>query len=282
VFDDGGPVPASDQEARDVPGAAGEARDATRRPDGASTAGRLGIDVGGSGIKAAPVDLETGELTAERCRIETPDPATPDAVADVVARIVDRFDDHRGPIGCTFPAVVKNGVVLTASNVDDDWLGVDAAELFARRCDREFTVLNDADAAGVAEIRFGAGRGHDGVVAMVTLGTGIGSSLFSDGVLVPNTELGNVEIGGHEAEHRASARAMDEKDLSWDDWSRWVEEYLHSLQRLVWPDLIIIGGGVSEDAEKFLSGLDLRCPVVPARLGNQAGLVGAALVASGA
>jgi polyphosphate glucokinase len=239
---------------------------------------RLGIDVGGTGIKGAPVDLDSGELTAERERVDTPDPATPQAVADVVARLVGRFDTP-GPFGCALPAVVKDGVVLTASNIDDEWLGVDAGKVLGRACERDVTVLNDADAAGIAEMTFGAGRDRRGVVAMVTLGTGVGSSLFADGVLVPNTELGKVEIGGHDAQHKASARARKEQDLSWDAWATWVEEYLRSLRDLVWPDLVVIGGGVSEDAEKFFSHLDLGFDVVPARLGNEAGIVGAALAA---
>ena len=241
----------------------------------------LGIDIGGSGIKGAPVAVSTGELTAERHRIETPQPATPDAVADVVARVVDHFG-WEGPIGTTFPAVVRDGVVFTAANVDKSWIGTDAAKLFGARTGRDVVVMNDADLAGVAEMRFGAGKGVKGEVVMITLGTGIGSALFYDGVLVPNTELGHLELDAQDAEALASGRAREEDDLSWKAWAKRVSAYLHSLEDLLWPDLFIIGGGVSKRAEKFVPHLDIRTPVVPAALLNNAGIVGAALMAAAA
>jgi len=241
----------------------------------------LGIDIGGSGIKGAPVAVSTGELTAERHRIETPQPATPDAVADVVARVVDHFG-WEGPIGTTFPAVVRDGVVFTAANVDRSWIGTDAAKLFGARTGRDVVVMNDADLAGVAEMRFGAGKGVKGEVVMITLGTGIGSALFYDGVLVPNTELGHLELDAQDAEALASGRAREEDDLSWKAWAKRVSAYLHSLEDLLWPDLFIIGGGVSKRAEKFVPHLDIRTPVVPAALLNNAGIVGAALMAAAA
>jgi len=241
----------------------------------------LGIDIGGSGIKGAPVAVSTGELTAERHRIETPQPSTPDAVADVVARLVDHFG-WEGPIGATFPAVVRNGVVLTAANVDKSWIGTDAAKLFGARTGRDVVVMNDADLAGVAEMRFGAGKGVKGEVVMITLCTGIGSALFYEGVLVPNTELGHLELDAQDAEALASGLAREEDDLSWKAWAKRVSAYLHSLEDLLWPDLFIIGGGVSKRAEKFVPHLDIRTPVVPAALLNNAGIVGAALMAAAA
>ena len=241
----------------------------------------LGIDIGGSGIKGAPVAVSTGELTVERHRIETPQPATPDAIADVVARLVDHFG-WEGPIGATFPAVVRDGVVLTAANVDKAWIGTDAAKLFGARTGRDVVVMNDADLAGVAEMRFGAGKGVKGEVVMVTLGTGIGSALFYDGMLVPNTELGHLELDAKDAEELASDRVREEDDLSWKAWAKQVGAYLHSLEDLLWPDLFVIGGGVSKKSEKFLPLVDIRTPVVPATLLNNAGIVGAALMAAAA
>ena len=241
----------------------------------------LGVDIGGSGIKGAPVAVSTGELTAERFRIETPQPSTPDAVADVVARLVDHFG-WEGPIGATFPAVVRNGVVCTAANVDKTWIGTDAAQLFGARTGRHVVVMNDADLAGVAEMRFGAGKGVSGEVVMITLGTGIGSALFYEGVLIPNSELGHIELDARDAEDLASGRAREEDDLSWKEWAKRVSAYLHSLEDLLWPDLFIIGGGVSKKADKFLPLVEIRTPVVPAALLNNAGIVGAALMAAAA
>jgi polyphosphate glucokinase len=234
----------------------------------------LGIDIGGSGIKGAPVDIEAGELVQERLRIPTPQPSKPDEVAEAVAEIVKLFG-WNGPVGVTFPGVVKDGVVLTAANVDHSWIGVDAAKLFGGA-----TVLNDADAAGVAEVTYGRGRGERGTVLVLTFGTGIGSALFTEGTLVPNTELGHLELHGKDAEHRASARAREEHELSWEKWAERVEEYLRHVEMLLSPSLIVIGGGASRKAEKFLPHVHIDTPVVPAALQNEAGINGAALAAT--
>ncbi|MFI6816344.1 polyphosphate--glucose phosphotransferase [Nonomuraea sp. NPDC050328] len=234
----------------------------------------LGIDIGGSGIKGAPVDLATGELAADRLRIPTPHPAKPDAVAEVVGQIVAHFG-YTGPVGVTFPGIVIDNVVKSAANVHHSWIGVDAGTLFGGA-----VVLNDADAAGVAELTFGEGRGRTGTVLMLTFGTGIGSALFVDGLLVPNTELGHLELHGKDAEHRASDRVREEEDLSWEKWAGRVEEYLRHVAMLFSPSLIIIGGGVSKKAEKFLPHIRLDVPIVPAGLQNQAGIVGAAMAAA--
>lgn len=240
----------------------------------------LGIDVGGSGIKGAPVDVAKGELLCERHRIVTPDPSTPDAVADVVARIASHFEWH-GPIGCTFPAVIKDGVVCTAANVDKSWIGTHGEELLAARTGCPVRMLNDADAAGIAEMTFGAGKGERGLVFMLTFGTGIGTAIFIDGVLVPNTELGHLEYRGKEAELRASDRVREQKNLSYEKWAERVDEYLAVLEALFWPDLFIIGGGVSKRHDRFIPLLKRRARVVPAKLLNEAGIVGAALCAQG-
>jgi len=239
---------------------------------------RLGIDIGGTGIKGAPVDVTTGKLAAERYRVLTPQPATPDAVSAVVRELVEHFE-WKGTIGATFPAVVKAGVVHSAANVDESWIGTDAAGLFAETSGRTVTVMNDAGAAGVAEMRFGAGRGHEGVVMVVTLGTGIGTALFVNGTLVPNTELGHIEIRGRDAEERASDAVREREDLSWKQYAKRVDEYLDAIQRLLWPDLVIIGGGASKKADKFLPYLTSAVEVVAAQLLNDAGIVGAALAA---
>jgi polyphosphate glucokinase len=237
----------------------------------------LGIDIGGSGVKAAPVDTTTGQLTAERQKLATPVPSTPGAVVDVVAQLVTAFD-WKGAAGITFPGVVVDGVIQTAANVDHSWIGVDGVKLFEAGTKLTTTVLNDADAAGIAEMRFGAGRGVRGTVLMLTLGTGIGSALFIDGVLVPNTEFGHIQIRGKDAEKRASEHAREEHDLSWGDWAGRVDEYLEQMEALLSPSLIVIGGGVSRKSEKFLPLLTaLRAKVVPAALQNDAGIVGAAL-----
>lgn len=237
---------------------------------------RLGIDIGGSGVKGAPVDTTAGELTAERFRLETPQPATPTAIAATVAEVTRHFG-WTGPIGLTVPGVVKQGVVHTAANIDKAWIGTDAAALFGAATGQPCRVLNDADAAGIAEMRFGAGKGRTGVVVMITLGTGIGCAVFNDGVLLPNTELGHLEMNGHDAEHQASARLREEGELSWKKWAAKVDQYLDMLDHLLWPDLIIIGGGVSRKAEKFFPYLNTRAELVPAGLQNEAGIVGAAL-----
>jgi polyphosphate glucokinase len=241
----------------------------------------LGIDIGGSGIKAAPVDTTTGQLTADRQKLATPQPSTPDAVAEIVQDLVKHFS-WTGVTGITFPGVVAGGVIRTAANVDHSWIGVDAVKTFGASSHRSVTVINDADAAGVAEVRFGAGKGVAGTVLMLTFGTGIGSALFIDGTLVPNTEFGHIQIRGKDAEKRASELAREEHDLSWGAWAGRVDEYLGQMEALLSPDLIIIGGGVSRKADKFLSLLTgLRAKVVPAVLQNEAGIVGAAMVATG-
>ncbi|MQY09254.1 polyphosphate--glucose phosphotransferase [Actinomadura macrotermitis] len=240
----------------------------------------LGIDIGGSGIKGAPVDLTTGEFTEERLRIETPQPARPDAVADVLARITAHFGGD-GPVGVTYPGVVIGGVTHSAANVDKSWIGTDAAALFAKATGRPVTVLNDADAAGVAEMRFGAGKGQNGTVVVLTLGTGIGSALFSQGVLVPNTEFGHLQLHGKDAELRASAKVREDHDLSWDKWAERLSEYMRHLEMLISPALIIVGGGVSKKADRFIPLIEgVRAPIVPAALVNHAGIVGAAMAAS--
>ena len=239
----------------------------------------FGIDIGGSGIKGAPVDLSKGTFATERLRIPTPDPATPEAVVEVVAEIVESFE-WQGPIGCTFPAVVTHGITRTAANVDPAWVDAPAARLLTDRLDQPVHVVNDADAAGVAELHFGAAAGHRGVVLVTTLGTGIGSALLCDGRLVPNTELGHLEIDGHDAESRASDAARDRDDLSWEDWAKRLQRYYRRLEDLFWPDLIVVGGGGSKKADKYLPLLDLRTPIVPAGLRNDAGIIGAALLAA--
>jgi polyphosphate glucokinase len=236
----------------------------------------LGIDIGGTGIKGAPVDTATGKLLADRHRILTPVPATPEAVADVVAQVA-RFFDWQGPTGATFPAVIKHGVALTAANVDHGWIGTDAAHMFSEAIGGPVTVVNDADAAGIAEMEFGAGQGVAGVVMMITLGTGIGSALFVDGTLVPNTELGHLELDGMDAERRAAESVRESEDLSWKKWSKRLDEYLDVLHALFSPDLFIIGGGVSKKADKFVPRLSADTLVVPAQLLNDAGIVGAAM-----
>ena len=242
----------------------------------------LGIDIGGTGIKAAPVDTATGQLAAQRQKLTTPQPATPAAVAKIVAQLVQDFA-WTGPMGITFPGVVIRGVVHTAANMDHSWIGVDAVKLFGSDGKLAVTVLNDADAAGVAEMRYGAGKGVPGTVLLLTLGTGIGSALFIDGILVPNTEFGHIEIRGKDAEKRASEHAREEHDLSWGDWAGRVDEYLEQMEALLSPSLIIIGGGVSRKSDKFLPFLTgLRAKIVPAALHNDAGIVGAAMAVDAA
>jgi len=239
----------------------------------------MGVDIGGTGIKGAPVDVDSGELEGERFRILTPKPSTPKAVGDVVAEVVDHHDWH-GPVGVTFPAVVKNGVTLTAANVDKEWIGTDANQVLTDRLGMPVLMLNDADAAGIAEVRFGAGKDRKGTVLVITLGTGIGCGMFHDGVLVPNTELGHIEIDGKDAETMAADSVREHKELSWKHYAARVETYLRRLDALLWPDLIILGGGASKKADKLLPHLDVRPEVVPAALLNEAGIVGAAIAAS--
>ncbi|WP_306189533.1 MULTISPECIES: polyphosphate--glucose phosphotransferase [unclassified Streptomyces] len=242
----------------------------------------FGVDIGGSGIKGAPVDLGKGDLAQERFKVLTPHPATPDGVADGVKQVVDHFG-WTGPVGLTFPGVVTGGAtVRTAANVDKSWIDTDARALFGERLGGlPVTVVNDADAAGVAEMHFGAGQGRRGTVILLTFGTGIGSAVFVDGTLVANTELGHLELDGHEAEKRASSKAKDDHQLSWEQWGHRVEKYLAHLEMLFSPELFILGGGVSRKADKFLPVIKgVRAPIVPAQLQNNAGIVGAAMRAA--
>jgi len=238
----------------------------------------IGVDVGGSGIKAALVDISTGTATG-RIRLETPQPATPDAVSATVADLVGRLGAD-GPIGCTLPAVVVGGTVRTAAHIDDGWIGTHAAAVFARSTGRQCTVLNDADAAGLAEARFGAARDRRGVIVMVTVGTGIGTALLNDGVLIANSELGHLEVNGKIADTWASDAKRDEKHLSWDQWAERFNMYLTKLHAVLWPELIVVGGGVAKKADLFIDKRDPGCEVEVAELGNLAGIVGAALAAS--
>ncbi|WP_104530012.1 polyphosphate--glucose phosphotransferase [Blastococcus saxobsidens] len=239
----------------------------------------FGVDIGGSGIKGCLVDLDEGRLVGERVRIETPQPSLPEPVYDVVATIVNTFG-WTGQVGVTFPGVMKSGVAHTAANVDKSWIGTDVDAGLSRYIPGEVTTLNDADAAGLAEMRYGAGRDRSGVVLMLTFGTGIGSALFVDGRLVPNTEFGHIQVDGEGGERRASAAAREREELSYPEWAARVDRYLDVLEAGLWPDLIIVGGGVSKKAHKWVPLLTTRTPVVPAELQNDAGIVGAALAAA--
>jgi polyphosphate glucokinase len=238
----------------------------------------LGIDVGGSGIKGAPVDTETGKLLGERVRIKTPKQAEPEPVVEVVAEIAKSFD-WKGPIGIGFPAPIKTGITMMAANVSEKWVGTNADDLFTKVTGCDCTMINDADAAGLAEMKFGAGVGQPGTVIMVTLGTGIGSAIFYRGVLLPNTEFGHLEVQGRDAESRASDAARQRDDLSWKKYAKRLNLFLTAMERLFWPDLFIIGGGISKVSEKYIPLLNIETPVVPAQLLNEAGIVGAALAA---
>ncbi|WP_406303214.1 polyphosphate--glucose phosphotransferase [Streptomyces sp. NBC_00885] len=242
----------------------------------------FGVDIGGSGIKGAPVDLERGNLAQERHKVLTPHPSTPDAVAGGVAEVVSHFG-WSGPVGITFPGVVTSGVTRTAANVDKGWVDVDASQLLGDRLGGlPVTILNDADAAGIAEMTFGAGSGREGTVMLLTFGTGIGSAVFIDGRLVPNTELGHLELHGHDAEKNASTKAKDDEGLSWHHWAHRVQKYLQHVEMLFSPELFIIGGGVSRKADKFVPLIKgIRAEIVPAELQNNAGIVGAAMAAAG-
>jgi len=240
---------------------------------------RFGVDIGGTGIKGAVVDVGMGSLVTDRVRVLTPRPATPESVVPVVASLVAGAG-YDGAVGCAFPAVIKDGKACTAANIDESWIGASVANAVSERLSgAPVTVINDADAAGVAEMRFGAGRGVGGVVVMLTIGTGIGSAVFVDGELVPNTELGHVEVDGHVAERRASEAAREADDLSRKQWAKRFNRYLEMLEALLWPDLVIIGGGVSKAPEKFMPLLESRARIVPANLANSAGIIGAAIVA---
>jgi len=246
-----------------------------------SSAAVVGIDVGGTGIKGAPVDVGKGALAADRFRLPTPRPATPTAVADTIAQVLDHLGVD-GPVGCTVPGPVQRGLVHQAPNLSPSWHNLDAEKLLRKRLSRPVRLLNDADAAGLAEAHFGAAQDIHGVVVLVTLGTGIGTAIVAHGQLVPNTELGHLRMGKSEAEKRASNEARLEQGLSWKKWGARVSAYLQELERLLWPDLFVVGGGVSKKFDKFGHRLHTRTPVVPAELGNQAGIVGAALHANSA
>lgn len=241
----------------------------------------VGVDVGGSGIKGAVVDLVAGARSGERVRIPTPRPSTPEAVAAVVGEVLERVGGGRGPVGITIPGVVRHGVVHTAANIDQGWLATDAAALFSRVAGRPVVVLNDADAAGVAEAAYGAGKGRPGLVVLLTLGTGIGSALLHDGTLVPNSELGHLHLRHHGSAEAWAADSVREREaLSWAAWASRLQEYLELVERVLWPELIILGGGVSKKSDRFIPKLRLRAEVVPAALRNDAGIVGAALAAA--
>lgn len=238
----------------------------------------LGIDVGGSGIKGAPVDTESGEMLAERIRIKTPKDAEPQPIADVVAEIARSFN-WNGPIGIGFPAPIKAGIAMMAANVSPKWVGTNADDLFTKTSGCDCTLINDADAAGLAEMKFGAGRGQPGTVIMLTLGTGIGTAIFYRGNLLPNTEFGHLDMLGRDAEHRVSDAARQRDELTWKKFAKRLNRYLQEMEKLFWPDLFIVGGGISKEAEKYLPLLRIQTPIIPAQLLNQAGIVGAALAA---
>lgn len=240
----------------------------------------IGIDFGGTGIKAAAVDLGAGTFASPREKIKTPRPATPAAVADVFAELVGRFPSSDSPIGVTVPAVVHHGVVHSAANIDPTWIGADADAIFTEALNRVVHVVNDADAAGLAEVEYGAAKGEQGLVIVTTLGTGIGSALIQHGVLVPNSELGHLEIEGHDAESRAANSVRETEGLSWQEWAERLTTYYRTLERLFSPDLFVVGGGVSKESHEFLPLLDIETPIVPAQLRNKAGIIGAALVSS--
>lgn len=240
----------------------------------------FGVDVGGSGVKGGVVDLATGELVGERFKLLTPQPSTPKAVAETVAKVVEHFS-WTGPVGITLPGVVTHGVMRTAANIDKGWIDTDAAALFSGALGgRSVTVLNDADAAGVAEDAYGGGKDASGVIILLTFGTGIGSAILHNGVLLPNTELGHLHVDGQEAEHRAASSVKEKKELSYKKWAVEVSRVLQEYEALLWPDLFIAGGGISRKSDKWIPLLECRTPVVPATLLNTAGIVGAAMAAA--
>jgi len=238
----------------------------------------LGIDIGGSGIKGAIVDTVRGQLDSERHRIETPKPATPQAVTQTVKELVAHFD-WKGPIGCGLPAATQHGVAQTAANIDKAWIGTDARHLFQEATGCPVEVINDADAAGLAEATYGAGKDRNGLVLLLTIGTGIGSALINNGILVPNTEFGHLRFKGGIAEHYAADSIRKKEDLSWNEWGKRLDNYLHYLHRVCYPDLFILGGGVSKKFERYKDKITTAIPVIPAQLLNQAGIVGAAVAA---
>lgn len=240
----------------------------------------LGIDIGGSALKGAPVDTKNGRLLEERYRVETPKKLSPDQMAKIVQEIAVHFK-WKGPIGVGFPGVIEGSLVRTSANLDKKFIDTDLSKLFGRATGLGVHAINDADAAGIAEMRFGAGKGHEGAVLLLTLGTGVGSALFYRGVLYPNTELGHLPFEGHDAEKRVAASVKENEDLSWHHWAKSLDRYLAVLEAVLWPELIILGGGVSAKSDKFLKYLKRRTPVVPAEFHNEAGIVGAALAAVG-
>ncbi len=245
----------------------------------------IGVDVGGSGIKAAVVDVESGRLRSERIRVPTPSPSTPDAVIASMARVVKRLTKSSGlgdatPVGIGLPGVAIDGVLKSAANIDPSWIDFPVVDRTSRLIKRPIAIINDADAAGIAEMRFGVGADQPGVVIFLTLGTGVGSGVFNDGVLVPNTEFGQMEIRGRAAERRSAAIARVRRGLSWKAWAADLDEHLDRIQQLMWPNLMIIGGGVSKSADKFIPRLTVRCPIVAATLRNDAGIIGAAIIAA--
>ena len=244
----------------------------------------IGIDVGGSGIKAAVVDVEAGRFRSERLRIATPNPATPEVVIASIGRLVKRLAKASGlgtstPVGVGLPVVTLDDTLKSAANIDAGWIGFPVVERLRKATGRPVTIVNDADAAGIAEMRFGVGRDQPGVVIFLTLGTGVGSGVFIDGVLVPNTEFGQMEIRGRAAERRSAAAARIRRGLSWKAWSQDLDEHLDRIDKLMWPNLMILGGGVSKAPDRFIPRLSVRCPVVAAALRNDAGIIGAAIVA---
>jgi polyphosphate glucokinase len=240
----------------------------------------FGIDFGGTGIKGAPVDLTIGDFAAERERFRTPEKSTPESVAEIFVELLAKFPDCKGPVGVTVPGVVRHGVVHSAANIDKAWIGTDADALFTKATGRDVHVVNDADAAGLAEVRYGAAKGRRGLVIVTTLGTGIGSAMVNDGVLVPNSELGHLEIDGHDAESRAANSARTREDLSWEHWAKRLTKYYRTLEMLFSPDLFVVGGGVSKESEEFLPLIEIDTEIIPAQLRNKAGVVGAALYAT--
>lgn len=239
----------------------------------------IGVDIGGTGIKAAMVDVDTGRLQAPAHSVPTPRPGTPDEVGGAVREVV-AAEPAGSPVGIGYPGAIKNGRAVTAAHVDDSWIGADVEQVFSRwLAGRRFSVLNDADAAGIAEARYGAAAGRSGVVVVVTLGTGIGTAVLHDGVLLPNTEFGHMEVNGADAELLVSGRLRREPGMTWGDWGARLGRYLEALEHLIWPDLFVIGGGISVEFERFRPHLNTRADIVPAALGNAAGIVGAALMA---
>ncbi len=254
-------------------------------PDMATGRIAIGIDVGGSGIKAAVVDVEAGRLRSERLRVATPNPSTPEAVIATIGRLTKRLARAGGlgpttPVGVGLPGVTMDGTLKFAGNIDQAWIGFPVLDRLRKAAGRPVSIVNDADAAGIAEMRFGVGRDQPGLVIFLTLGTGVGSGIFMDGILVPNTEFGQMEIRGRPAERRSAAVARVRRGLSWKAWTQDLDEHLDRIDKLLWPNLIVLGGGVSKQADRFIPRLTVRCPVVAAQLRNDAGIIGAAIVAT--